>query len=64
MQAGGADASHNAYLRIDSLFFDDAIVLLTVFEMLHLVFLRVLQGCVLFCIYYTTLILPCCEILF
>ena len=38
VQAGGADASHNAYLHIDLLSFDDAIVLLTVFEMLHLVF--------------------------
>ena len=33
MQAGGAGASHNAYLHIDSLTFDDAIVLLTVFKM-------------------------------
>ena len=31
---GGAGASHNACLHIDSLFFDDVIILLTVFEML------------------------------
>ena len=42
----GAGASHNACLHIDSLSFDDAIVLLTVFEMSRLVFLSVLQGCV------------------
>ena len=45
MQAGEAGASHNACLHNDSLSFDDAIVLLTVFEMLRLVFLSVLQGC-------------------
>ena len=31
---GGAGASHNACLHIDSLSFDDVIILLTVFEML------------------------------
>ena len=46
MQSGGAGASHNACLHIDSLSFDDAIVLLTVFEMSRLVFLSVLKGCV------------------
>ena len=34
----GAGASHNACLHTDSLTFDDAIVLLTVFEMLCSVF--------------------------
>ena len=34
MQAGGAGASHNACLHIDSLSFDDVIIFLTVFEML------------------------------
>ena len=34
VQAGGAGASHNACLHIDSLSFDDVIILLTVFEML------------------------------
>ena len=34
MQAGGAGASHNACLHIDSIIFDDVIILLTVFEML------------------------------
>ena len=37
--------SHNACLNIDSLSFDDVIILLTVFEMLCFVFLSVLQGC-------------------
>ena len=35
VQAGGAGASHNACLHVDSLSFDDAILLLTVFEMLR-----------------------------
>ena len=65
MQSGGAGASHNACLHIDSLSFHDAIVLLTVFEMSRLVFLSVLQGCVIILpFYYITLILSCCEILF
>ena len=65
MQAGGAGASHNACLHINSLSFDDVIILLTVFEMLCSVFLSVLQGCVFILpVYYTTLILSCCEILF
>ena len=65
MQAGEAGASHNACLHIDSLSFDDAIVLLTVFEMLRLVFLSVLQGRVFILPFYcTTLILSCCEMLF
>ena len=65
VQAGGAGASHNACLHIDSLSFDDVIMLLTVFEMLCTVFLSVLQGCVFILIfYYTTLILSCCKILF
>ena len=51
VQAGGAGASHNACLHVDSLSFDDAIVLLTVFEML-LVFLSVLQGCVFILPFY------------
>ena len=34
MQAGGAGASHNICLHTESLSFGDAIVLLTVFEML------------------------------
>ena len=34
VRAGGAGASHNACLHIDSLSFDDVILLLTVFEML------------------------------
>ena len=34
VQAGGAGASHNACLHIDSLSFDDVITFLTVFEML------------------------------
>ena len=34
MQSGGAGASHNACLHIDSLSFDDVIIFLTVFEML------------------------------
>ena len=34
VQAGGAGASHNACLHIDSLSFDDVIIFLTVFEML------------------------------
>ena len=34
VQAWGAGASHNACLHTESLSFDDAIVLLTVFEML------------------------------
>ena len=33
-QSGGAGASHNACLHIDSLSFDDVIIFLTVFEML------------------------------
>ena len=62
MQAWGAGASHNACLHIDSLYFDDAIVFLTVFEMLRLVFLSVLQDCVFILpFYHTTLILSCCE---
>ena len=65
MQAGGAGTSHNVCLHIDSLSFDDAIVLLAVFGMLHLVFLSALQGHVFILpFYYTTLILSCCEILF
>ena len=40
MQAGGAGDSHNACLHIDSLSFDVANVLLTVFEMLRLVFFK------------------------
>ena len=46
MQAGGVGASHSACLHIDSLYFDDVIVLLTVFEILRFDFLSVLQGCV------------------
>ena len=38
VQAGGAGASHNACLHIDSLFFIDVSILLTVFEMLCSVF--------------------------
>ena len=34
VQAGGAGASHNACLHINSLSFIDVIILLTVFEML------------------------------
>ena len=34
MRAGEADASHDACLHIDSLSFDDVVILLTVFEML------------------------------
>ena len=56
VRAGGADASHNACLHIDSLFFDDAAIFLTVSEML-------LQGWVFILPFYcTTLILSCCEI--
>ena len=40
VQAGGAGASHNACLHINSLSFDDVIILLTVFEMLCSVFLK------------------------
>ena len=62
---GSWRASHNACLHIDSVSFDDVIILLTVFEMLRLVFLSVLQGCVFILpFYYTTLTLSCCEILF
>ena len=32
MSAGGAGASHNACLHIDSLSFDDVIILLTLFK--------------------------------
>ena len=65
VQAGWAGASHNACLHINSLSFDDVIILLTVFEMLWSVFLSVLQGCVFILpFYYTTLILSSCEILF
>ena len=61
----GAGASHNACFHIDSLPLGDAIILLTVFEMLRLVFLSVLQSCVFILpFYYTTLILTCCEKLF
>ena len=38
VQAGGAGASHNACLHIDSLFFIDVSILLTVFVMLCSVF--------------------------
>ena len=52
MQAGGAGASHNACLHIDSLSFIDVIILLTVFEMLMFNVLSVLQGCILlFCLF-------------
>ena len=64
MQAGGAGASHNACLHIDSIISDDVIILLTVFEMLLCV-LSALQGYVFmlpFC--YTAMFLSCCEILF
>ena len=40
MQSWGAGASHNACLHIDSLSLDDAIVRLTVYEMLRLVFFK------------------------
>ena len=46
MQAGGAGASHNACLHIDSLSFIDVVILLIMFEMLCV--LNVLQGCIFY----------------
>ena len=40
VQVGGAGASHNSCLHINSLSFDDVIILLTVFEMLCSVFFK------------------------
>ena len=45
MWAGGAGASPSACLHIDSLSFDDAIVLLTVFKMLRLGFKCIARLC-------------------
>ena len=64
VRAGGAGASHNACLHIDSLSFDNVIIILTVWNVMFSL-LSVLQGCVFILpFYYTTLILSCCEILF
>ena len=51
MHAGGAGASHNAWLHIDSLLFDDVIIFLTVFEMLCSVFEVHCKVVFLFCLF-------------
>ena len=56
MRAGEAGARLNACLHIDSLSFDDAIILLTVWNVIMFSLLSALQGCdlILLFFYYTT----------
>ena len=51
MRAGEAGASHNACLHIDSLCFDDVIILLTVLKMLCSVFQAYFKIVFLFCLF-------------